>query len=246
MSIAACFNIYNDAPALRGALEASAPYFDNIFIIHSGPGGRKSDDGTIELCEEFGISPLFDDIQKGFGFIRSRLIHECGCEWAFLLDADERFFPALPVMHCFGPDERYPAVPRPNLTVEKQTTPCQQGRHLKETIEQAPRGVLGIRSTRRHWLDFSMKHPAQNWLVERDNQLRIVRNVPEVGYELGRVMHERLIDYRTNGEPENLKQDDYGGPFHDHFHCHFRRSQPGKKEANEANYARLERREPMV
>jgi len=233
-SIAMCCNVYNDAPALRGLLETSARFFDELFVIHSGPGDARSTDGTIELCEEFGVRLVFDDIQKGFGVIRSRLIHDHGCEWGMILDADERFFPMLPEMDCGGDPLR--AIPR--------GLPCHQGETLRRVISD-PR-AMAIRTTRRHWHDFSMTRPTQNWFEDRDHQLRIVRNVPEIGYEPDRKMHERLIDSRTGRDPAFYEQDDYLGPFHDHFHMHFRKSQPGKKEANEQNYSRLERGETMT
>ena len=69
-------NVYNDVIALRGLLEMSSEYFDELFVVHSGPNGAYSTDGTIELCEQFKVKLVFDDIDKGFGVIRSRLIHE--------------------------------------------------------------------------------------------------------------------------------------------------------------------------
>lgn len=243
MSIALACNVYQDAMALRGLLETGARYFDNIFILHTGPGGARSTDGTIELCESFGISPIFDDINKGFGVIRSRLIHDCGCDWAILLDADERFFPQLPAMVCEG-TEAYPQQPSPNLTVTHKRDIIDQGAHVKNLISNPE--TMALRSTRRHWFDFSMKKPSQNWLHNRDHQLRIVRNVKEIAYESERFMHERLVDSRTGKDPFFANQDDMGGPFHDHFHLHFRREQPGHKEWNEQQYDRLSRGERMV
>jgi hypothetical protein len=243
MSIALCCNVYNDSAALRGLLETGQRYFDNIFILHTGPCGAVSTDGTIELCESFGISPIFGDIQNGFGVIRSRLIHECGCEWAFIMDSDERFFPQLPMMTCEG-DESYPAVPNPNLTVTHMRDVIDQGAHVKNQIRNPE--LMAIRTTRRHWFDFTMKKPTQNWLHNRDHQLRIVRNVKEIAYEKDRVMHERLLDSRTGKDPNFLCQDDMGGPFHDHFHMHFRKEFKGSKEWNEKNYERLSKGERMI
>lgn len=242
-SIALCVNVYQDAIALRGLLEIGARYFDNLFICHSGPGGARSTDGTIELCESFGATIVFDDIQKGFGVIRSRLIHECGCEWGYIADSDERFLPQVNMMDCAGTEE-YPGVPAPNLTVTIKPEIIDQGTRLK-WLASLPQ-FDAIRATRRHWFDFTMRKPTQNWMINRDHQLRIVRNRAEIGYERDRRMHERLIDSRTGGTPKFAEQDDYGGLFIDHFHMAFRRSQPGKKEANEQNYGRLERGEPMI
>lgn len=239
ISIAACINFYNDAPALRGCLEAAAPFFDNIFCINSGPGGARSTDGSIELCESFGATVVFDDIQKGFGAIRSRLIHDCGCTWAFILDADERFHPRIPVMHCEGV-ESYPAVEKPNLSTFKRPEIFDQGALLRGLMQQPH--LRAIRTSRRHWFDFTLNRPCQNWLRVPDWQLRIVRNLPDIGYQTDRVMHERLLDHSTGQDPVHADS----GLFHDHYHMHFRRTQPGKKEANEQNYSRLERGEAML
>lgn len=239
ISIAACINFYNDAAALRGCLESAAPFFDNIFCINSGPRGAHSTDGSIELCEQFGATVVFDDIQRGFGAIRSRLIHDCGCTWAFIMDADERFHSKIPVMHCEGV-EKYPDTPAPNLSTFKQTEVHDQGAILRQAMTRA--GIKAIRTSRRHWFDFTLNKPCQNWLHIQDWQLRIVKNLPEVGYQKDRVMHERLLDGETGQDPV------FASPnlFHDHYHCFYRRTQPGKKEANEANYARLERGEEML
>jgi len=242
VSIAMCCNVYQDAKALRGLLETSAPFFDNLYLIHSGPGGAYSTDGTIEVCEEFGVRPVFDDIQRGYGAIRTRLIHNCGCEWAFILDADERFFPLLPVMLCEG-DEAYPQVPEPKLTVTKKPDIINQGAHVRNMIKNPE--TMALRTTRRHWFDFAMKRPSQNWQIINDHQLRIVRNHPSIHYETNRVMHERLLDDRTGEDPKFVPQDELGGPFHDHFHLHFRIAHPGHKEWNEQQYARLSRGEKM-
>lgn len=243
MSIALACNVYNDAHALRGLLESGARYFDNLFIVHSGPGGARSTDGTIELCEKFGATIVFDDIDRGFGAIRTRLIHGCGCEWAFIMDADERFIPQLHALECDG-EESYPQVAAPNLKVTETKHCIDQGAHLKNLISFPHH--MAIRSTRRHWFDFTMRKPTQNWLKNRDHQLRIVRNVPQIGYVTNVVMHERLLDERTGSDPVFAPQDDMGGPFHDHFHMAYRTAYPGTKEFNEENYARLSRGEKMV
>lgn len=242
MSISLCCNVYNDAAALRGLLESGARYFDNLFIVHSGPGGARSTDGTIELCEKFGATIVFDDINRGFGVIRTRLLHECGCDWGFIMDADERFYPQIHVLECEG-TESYPQVASPKLTVTETRHCIDQGAHVKSLISKPDN--MAIRSTRRHWFDFTMRKPTQNWLSNRDHQLRIVRNHPEIGYVTNVVMHERLLDNRTGKDPHFATQDDMGGPFHDHFHMAFRTAYPGTKERNEINYARLSRGEPM-
>lgn len=246
-SIAMVCNVYQDAAALRGLLETSSKFFDNLFIVHSSPGGVYSTDGTIELCEQFGATIVFDDISKGFGYIRSRCVHECGCEWAMILDADERFHPILPKLHCEGTEEwkfHEGLDSRPNLTVSNNGEVINQGEHLRKLISDPQ--WMAIRTSRRHWFDFTMSHPSQNWLLNRDYQLRIVRNAGEIIYRTDVVMHERIIDTRTGTEPHFACGDDYMGPFHDHYHLFFRKTLPGHKEYNEQNYQRLERGEKML
>lgn len=240
-SIALAVNVYNDASALRGLLELSSGYFDNLFVIHSGPGGALSTDGTIELCESFGIKPVFDDMNRGFGAIRTRLLHDCGCEWAMVLDADERFFPLINAMSCEGTD-RYPNPPNPKLTVEKTPHVINQGSHVKYHINNP--ALMAMRFTRRHWFDFAMTRPAENWGRIWDHQLRCVRNNPAIHYTLA--MHEALVDERTGETPRFMEQDPVGGPHIDHFHLYFRKANPGHKEANEQNYGRLSRGEKMT
>jgi hypothetical protein len=242
--IAACWNVWKDAKALRGSLEIASQFFDNLFVICSPPGGEKNkDDETCDLLREFGIDPKFADINDGFGLVRTRLIHECGEEWAFILDADERFYPALPVMVCMG-EERYPLVEHPKLGVATKRELIYQGQHIRHLCECG--AYDAIKTIRRHWFDFSMERPCENWISRKDWQLRVVRNVKEIGYQTGVKMHERIVDTRINDVPRHYTADDLGGPFHDHFHMFYRRAFPGKKEANEQNYQRLEKGEPMM
>lgn len=244
-SLALACNVYQDAAALRGLLELGASYFDNIFIVHSGPGGAYSTDGTIELVEKSGATIVFDDIQRGYGAIRTRCLHECGCSWAMIMDADERFYPQTRVLDCEGEDSNYrPGDPPPSLRTIVTDKVIDQGGHIRNLMKIPD--IMAIRATRRHWLDFTMKRPTQNWLKNRDHQLRILRNVPEIGYSTDIVMHERLVNAKTGKDPAFAPQDDYGGPFYDHFHMAFRTAYPGTKERNEANYARLSRGEKMI
>src|SRR5262245_7613298 len=178
VSIALTCNVYNDAHALRGLLESGARFFDNIFILHSGPGGAHSTDGTIELCEKFGATLKFDDMERGFGAIRTRLIHDCGCDWAFILDADERFFPQINVIRCEGTDRYGHGTFDPKLSVRHEKEIIDQGGHLRDIISDP--SVMAVRTTRRHWFDFAMRRAAENWEIVWDHQLRIVRNVKEI------------------------------------------------------------------
>lgn len=246
MSIAASINVYNDVVALRGLLETASSYFDELFVVHSGPNGAHSTDGTIELCEQFGVKLVFDDIDKGFGVIRSRLIHEHGCEWAMILDADERFHPTMPQLNCEGNatwDLGNPLI-RPNLTVTPTENINIQGYALKDVINNNPT-IMAVRTIRRHWMDFTHKNPTQNWNLIPDYQLRIVRNVPEIEYVSDVRMHERLMDKRTGQDPLHIN-DDSLLIFHDHYHPFFRNNYPGSKEKNEQYYKILENSSNLV
>ena len=234
-------NVYNDAMALRGLLETAQSFFDNIYIIHSGPGGAYSTDGTIELCQQFGVQPVFADINAGFGEIRSRLLHECGEAWCMIMDADERFHANVPVLECHGEGVWNPSLgfdnPLPDLRVVRRDDVVQQGRRLRDLIQRAD--LMAIRTRRRHWFDFSFKKPTQNWFKRHDHQLRIVRNIPEISYRADTRMHERIRDSRTGEDPHYYAGDDISGPFHDHYHCFFRKARVGHKESNEKEYSKL-------
>lgn len=233
-------NVYEDVHALRGLLETSSQFFDELFIVHAGPGGAYSKDGTIELCESFGAKIVFDDINNGYGIIRSRCIHDHGCEWGMILDADERFFPLLPVLNCEGNETWDLGNParRPNLSIHPTGEVLNQGQKLRQLISDP--NLQAITSIRRHWLDFSLKNPSQNWFHIPDYQRRIARNKPEIQYNPGVKMHEQFQGASNIAEPNS-----HHGIFHDHYHCFFRKAFPGSKEFNEQNYSRLGRGEPM-
>lgn len=240
-SIALGINFHNDSAAMRGLLELGSSYFDNIYALDGSPDGNFSTDGSVELLESFGVKPILEDMNKGFGFVRTRLIHDCGCEWVMIMDCDERFFPQIQAMSCEGTD-RYPAQQEPNLVVTKHPDIINQGAHIKNQINNPE--LMALRFTRRHWFDFTMTRPAENWNLIWDHQLRCVRNHKQIHYTLN--MHEALVDDRTGKTPKFLEQDPVGGPHFEHMHMFYRKTQPGYKEANEKRYERLSRGEKMV
>jgi len=162
------------------------------------------------------------------------------------MDADERFHPQMKALDCKGNGEWNIANPGqpPKLTVIEQEHVIDQGSHIKNLMTNPAN--MAIRATRRHWFDFTMKRPTQNWMTNQDHQLRIVRNLPEIGYSVKVLMHEQLIDTRTGKTPVFAHQDPVGGPHFEHFHVAFRTAYPGTKQANEKNYERLSRGEPML
>lgn len=102
ISIGLVANVYNEANALPSWIECHAPYFDDIRILHSGPQGAYSNDGTLELLKEHHIPVEFCAIDDGFGVVRTKAIRMSPCDWVMLLDADERFHAKLPILTCAG------------------------------------------------------------------------------------------------------------------------------------------------
>ena len=102
-------NMYCEANALPGWIETHLPFFDDIRVLHAGPGGAYSDDGTIEILEKWKIPIEFCAIDDGFGVVRTKALRMSKCDFIMLLDADERFFACHQVLTCAGestpPDE---------------------------------------------------------------------------------------------------------------------------------------------
>src|SRR5678816_677422 len=95
-------NLYNEANALPGWLELHTPFFDHVAVMHSGPQGAKSTDGTIEILEKWKIPVTYGSIDAGYGVVRNATFRLSPCDWVMLLDADERFYPLLPALSCDG------------------------------------------------------------------------------------------------------------------------------------------------
>lgn len=239
-SIGMACNIYNDALALPGLLETASQFFDELFFIHAGPNGKRSTDGTIELIEKWGAKIVFDEINSGFGDIRTKLIHQSKTDWVMILDADERFYHTMPVLICEGEDS-YPNVQNPVLKVTRhEGSHYNQGRALREIISK-PQDAVAIRTVRRHWFDFSLQRPTQNWFINRDWQLRLVKNEPFIRYKSDIKMHEQIIDDRTGTTPKfvEVQNEHLLGPFHDHFHCFFKPLEPEQRAEDISIYNAL-------
>lgn len=95
-------NVYNEVNALPGWLETHLPFFDDVRVLHAGPQGAYSDDGTIELLQKWRVPTEFCAIDQGFGVVRTMAVRMSPCDWVVVLDADERFYPRLNVMTCEG------------------------------------------------------------------------------------------------------------------------------------------------
>jgi hypothetical protein len=229
-------NVYNEIHALPGWLELHTPFFDDVRILHAGPCGEYSDDGTIELLEKWNIPIEYTSIDDGFGKVRTKAIRSSPCDWVMILDADERFYPVSRVLKCIGESTSFKEADAILQTYDfrdlKTMLPNWENvRRLgaklnvmfEDTYDQGKllRNLLtddydAICTVRRHWHDFTFHKPTQNWEVDQDPQLRTVRNIDRVYYS--NQMHEQLIGAKSHYRP-NIRV----GPFFDHFHFSFKK-----------------------
>lgn len=245
-------NVYNEINALPGWLETHLPFFDDVRVMHAGPFGEYSNDGTMELLSKWCIPTQFCSIDEGFGAVRSRTLRMSPCDYIMLLDADERFYPLVPVLDCSGqatPHSRVDEILRgydfrtryPNwdeiaelgsdLKVERLGIQ-DQGKCLRELLQSERPDV--VCTVRRHWHDFSMKRPTQNWKLDCDWQLRLVRNHPSIKYDSDKAMHEQLI-----GAEKAIRASANFGPFFDHFHFMFKRMEQEQRAHDVAIYDKI-------
>lgn len=244
-------NVYNEANALPGWLETHLGFFDDVRIFHAGPNGALSHDGTLDILSKWKIPVLLGCIDEGFGAVRTKAIHQSPCEWVMILDADERFFPVHRAMTCYGESTPYSEVDAILQTYDfrNNSMPCNweniarlganlrvdikeaynQGARLREILEE--NNLDAVASIRRHWHDFTFRRPTQNWHTDPDWQLRIVRNRPDIHFDSGNRMHERLLGAGLVYRAEMSR-----GPFFDHFHFTFKRMEQEQRAHDVAIY----------
>ncbi len=246
-------NVFNEINALPGWLETHLPYFDDVRVYHAGPGGARSDDGTLELLEKWHIPVAFGMIDEGFGAVRTKAIRSSPCEWVMILDADERFYPVHRTLSCSGestPHSEVDAilqtydfhdlsamlpnwenVARLGAKLEVQSgVAYDQGYNLRRVLEREP-DLDAVATVRRHWHDLSFRRPTQNWYTDPDWQMRLVRNREGVWFDTGTRMHERLL-----GAERVYRADMTYGPFFDHFHFTFKRMEQEQRAHDIAIY----------
>lgn len=241
--ITAACNVYMEANAIHGLLETASQFFDEIFILHTGPDGALSTDGTIETCRKWGARIEFGSINEGFGVIRTRLVTESKTDWVMILDADERFYPQVPLLDVEGTD-RYSGGPIPESINLRSLNPkwINQGQMLRELMN-GPWDV--IETSRRHWFDHSWKRPTQNWHEIADWQSRTIRNNGNIGFSSDVKMHEQIRHLRgghVNSWKGNAPDN---GPYHDHFHCFYKPMEPEQRKQDIAIYDALHEGRPM-
>lgn len=249
-------NIYNEANALPGWLDTHLPFFDDVRVLHAGPGGQYSNDGTIEILENLHIPVEFCAIDEGFGVVRTKAIRMSSCDYVMILDADERFFPIHRVMVCRGIPTPHSEVDRilqaydfrdlatksidwdliSTLGSELRVEPKEeynQGNLLRQILNRGPYDA--IMTTRRHWHDMDFNKPTQNWFLDPDYQLRILRNDESIRYDPDVRMHERLIG------AENVNR--HSMLFFDHFHFYFKKMEMEQRAHDVNTYDRIHRGE---
>ncbi len=249
-------NVYNEANALPGWLETHLPFFDDVRIMHASPGGERSDDGTLEILDKWNVPVQFCTIDEGFGVVRTKTLRMSPCDYIMLLDADERFYPVVPLLQCGGEgtpqgeaDEilrgydfrtSYPDWDRigqlgAGLHVNSVGL-HNQGDHLRRILNiEKPDAVATIR---RHWHGFGFKRPTQDWRMDCDWQMRVVRNHPSIMFDPSVKMHEALVGV------ENMYRGDLQyGPFMDHFHFWFKRMEQAQRAHDVAIYDALHKGE---
>lgn len=228
-SIAAVANFYNEANAMSGWLESASQWADEIVLVNAGPGGKHSDDGSLEICEKWGADVRFDRIDDGFGVLRTKLITISKCDWVVILDIDERLYRFAPILKNEATGMTYYAGAYDQIAI------------LREICAQPWDAVV---TSRRHWHDFSWTRPTQDYCVIKDWQARIVRNCEHIVYRADVKMHEKIIDTRTGSHP-NWAHPEFGQPtiFHDHYHMLFKSFEPEQRAHDVAIYDSLERGE---
>lgn len=237
-SIACVFNVYQEALALPGMLESASSFFDNLYCIHASPGGAPSTDGTMEILEKWGIKPVMEDINQGFGAIRTKLIHNCECDWAYIMDADERFHRFAPILSFDGTD-KYPDSKTPNVTVKVSGT-YNQGELMRSMTASAD-GYGAVVCRRRHWMTMGWDKPAQNADSIPDWQCRLMRNHHSIGFDPKVKLHERIIVFSTGLEPDMIRQTmNPRAIFFDHYHNWFKPLHGEKNAQDMATYRALD------
>lgn len=227
-SIGVVVNFFQEPNMLPGFFETACRFFDDVVAVSAPPSAAPPDEESIEICRKWGVRVQHETIDHGFGALRTKCLHAPSTEWTMISDADERFFPTLPVYELHGTG-RYPDQQEPNLSVGIAESAFNQGDLLRRMVSSA-NNEDAIRFIRRHWMNFACSRPAQRWDDYPDWQLRFLRNREYLGYESGVRMHERCRDFRTNQDPTYITSEPRYGPFIDHFHVPAKLMEPEQRK----------------
>lgn len=228
IGVAATFR--DECNALPGFLEMATAFFDDVLLVDCSPDANPSTDGSLDIIRKWGLPhPPCWDLNAGFGAVRTQLLKTSRTDWTVIMDIDERMHVTFPVLSCDG-DESYPDVENPKLRVSVADSSYNHRDWLLLKIKEAERtGAKGVRFCRRHWFDTTYRRPTQNWMKNRDWQLRCMKSRDSVGYKSDVKMHETAWDYARNDGPVYVEDDLMRGPFFDHLHCHFKPMEPEQR-----------------
>lgn len=225
--------------ALPGFLEMATSFFDAVFLADCSSDMSPSSDGSLDIIRQWGLpDPPLWDLSKGFGSVRSQLVHNSPTDWTVVMDIDERMFVTLPELTCLGA-ESYPDVAHPDLQVKAIGTFNHFERLVGAILEAERAGKKAVRFCRRHWFSPGFKEPTQNWTINRDYQLRCMKSRSGIGFTEIPRMHEHAWDFALNRDPEYVLDDALHGPFVEHYHCHFKKMEPDQRRADIATYDAL-------
>lgn len=227
-SLGLAVNFYREPNTLHGLLECASRFFDDLLFVSAPPSGAAPDEESISIIEKWGARIIHTNIDAGFGVVRSICLHESSTEWVMITDCDERFFPTIPVFAIHGTGQ-YPQDPIPNLSVGIRNPAFAQGDRLRKMIENECLQADAVRLSRRHWMDWKMSRPCEDWTKRFDWQLRVLRNRSYIGYDPSILMHERCVDSRTGRDPTYATGDTDTGPFIDHFHVPAKMMEPEQR-----------------
>lgn len=240
-SIAIASTFRDEANALSGYLESASKLFDHIMLVDCSMDLSQSTDGSLDIIRKWGLpDPPRWSLADGFGAVRNQLVQTCPTDWVIIADIDERISGVTSELTCAGED-RYPAVDKPNLIVTKGAM-YDHFQLIVDKIRDADRtGRKAVRFQRRHWFDFSMERPCENWNAIKDYQLRCMKCRSGIGYTTIPRMHEKAWDHSTQMDPHYIPDEDIRGPFFDHYHCHFKPMEKEQRQADIAAYDALDK-----
>jgi len=234
-------HFHNERHALGPFIEAAEKMFDEIVLVSSPMDGTPPDPETIAIAEASGHKLIYDTLSQGFGALRTRCISYLSCEWVMILDADERVWPTAPELGIAG-TEKFSETLTPDLAVRPNpNTAYDQYTNFRSLCARADaEDALAICLPRRHWMGApgEWNKPCQNWNVEPDWQLRLVKNTPFLCYDPEVKMHERLLFTPTWSEPKFVRVTD-GSLYLDHYSWHYKNLEPAQNAEDAKIYEAL-------
>lgn len=230
MSITIACNFFREPNTLPGFFECYSRWADDILMMSCPPSGAPPDEESIEIVKKWGGKLIHGNIDAGYGVVRTRLIQEAETDWVLISDSDERVHANLPVFECHGTG-KYPEDSEENvkLSVGILEPAFSQVDMIRSLVKQAGPDIFAIRFVRRHWFNWALSRPCQNWVQHPDWQLRMMKREPFIGYASDVPMHEKARNFKTGRDPEFISGNTTHGPFYDHMHMAAKRMEPAQR-----------------